>query len=98
MPILPVSKGSCGCVRCADDRGAVLDDLARHVGVMVETEHDRDVGAEDRAAELDLLALDVVDALGRAGAVELERKPVDRAGRLEAGADALLEEVVGVRA
>ena len=81
VPITPVSNGSCGCVRCPTMAVAVVDHLLRDVGVMIEPEDDRHVRAQDRAAERDLLALDVVDALGRAGAVQLQRQPVDRSGR-----------------
>ena len=53
----------------------------RDVGVVIEPEHDRHAIAQDRAAQRDLLALHVVDPLGRAGAVELQRQPVDRSRR-----------------
>ena len=95
VPILPVSNGSCGCVRCADDGVDALDHLLRDVGVVIEPEHDRDVRPEDLAAERGLLALDVVDALGRAGAVQLQRQPVDPAPRrFEPAADLVVKIVV----
>ncbi len=80
----------------ADDRRADLHHLARDVGVVVEAEHDRHVRPEDRAAERDLLALDIVDAIRRAGAVQLQREPVDRPAAARPAPDALLEVAVGL--
>jgi hypothetical protein len=72
----------------ADDGRAALHDLAGHVGVVVEPEDDRDLASQDRAAERYLLAFDVVDPLGRAGAVQLQRQPVDGSGGLQPFPDA----------
>ena len=72
MPILPVSKGSCGCVRWPTI--AVLISTILRV-TLAWWSSPSTIGtsvAEDRAAERDLLALDVVDAFGGAGAVELQ--------------------------
>ncbi len=59
-----------------DDGVDRIDHPARHVGVVVEAEQDRHVGSEDLAAEVRLLALDIVEAHGRAGPVKLEVQPV----------------------
>ena len=79
-----------------DNRRAVVDDILRHVGVMIEAEHDGNVIAEDGPAELDLCAFHVVDPLGRAGAVELQRQPVDGSRGFEPGSDAVGKEVEGL--
>src|SRR6185437_7422553 len=73
-----------------DDRRARLDHLACHARVVVETEHDR---AEDRAAQRRLLALDIIDAIRRASAVQIEREPVELAGGPQSGTELRREEV-----
>ena len=80
-PIPPVSKGSCGCVRCPTMASTASTIRSGDVGVVVEAEQDRHVGAEDLAAERGLLALDIVEANGRAGAVQLQVQPVEPARR-----------------
>ena len=76
----------------ADNRVGIVDDLPGDIAVVIEPENDRHVGAQDFSAELDLLALDIVDLLGGAGAVQLQRQPVDLAGCGEALPDLVLEE------
>ena len=74
-----------------DDGIDGIDHPLCDVGVVVEAEQDRHVGSEDLAAEVGLLALDVVEANGRAGAVKLEVQAVEPAGVLQALADDIQE-------
>ena len=60
---------------------AALDHLPGDIGMVVEAENDRHVGAQNLAAEGSLLAFYVVDALGGAGAVKLQREAVDPPSR-----------------
>jgi hypothetical protein len=83
-------------VRCPTTAVAVGHDLLGDVGMVIEPEDDGDVGPENLPAERDLLALDIVDALGGAGAVQLQRQPVDGTGRPEPLADLGLEVVEGL--
>jgi hypothetical protein len=76
----------------ADDRRREIDHALRHVGMMIERHDDRHVRPQNLAADRELRALDVVDALRGAGAVELQRQPVDASGASQAVADARLEE------
>jgi hypothetical protein len=56
-----------------DDRIDAADHLLRHIGMMIEPEHDRHAGPEHLPAQRRLLALDIVDPLRGAGAMQLQR-------------------------
>ena len=65
----------------------------RDIAVVIEAENDRYVRPEHLAAERGLFALDVVNALGRAGAMQLKCEAIDLARSLQARANAVEEEL-----
>jgi len=65
----------------------------RDIAVVIEAENDRYIRPEHLAAERGLFALDVVNALGRTGAMQLQCEAVDLARSLQAGANAVEEEL-----
>ena len=79
-------------VTVANDGGAEFDHLARDVGVVVERQDDGNVRAEDRPAKSQLRAFDIVHALGRTCAMQMNHQRVEPASLAQASGDLLLEE------
>ena len=80
----------------ADDGRAQSHHFFCDVAVVVQAQHDGHIGSENIPACLQLSALNIVDAIGGAGAVNLQRQRINRAGGLQAEPDFLLKETVGI--
>ena len=79
----------------ADDGCAQLDHFFRHIGMVVQAEHDGYGRPQHCAAGLQLLALNIIHSHGGAGTVELQRKRVNAACGLQPEPNLLFKKRIG---
>ena len=79
-----------------DQRVRLFDHLRRHIGVQIETDHQRQIRADHLAHARNDFALAIVDMLGDHGAMQIEINRVDRTRRLDAIDDRFGDAFIGV--